>query len=411
MKRSQVRILTHPPKSAVLEARNTADDRYYIPGSSYIFPRFSLMSIRFIQPNIFLYFFLLILGISGFFFMAVWPQATGFYAFIVFAATGGFGVASYIYYTKKSHKQLVCPVGSDCNAVITSRYSKFLGVSIEYLGMFYYAIIFIAYIFLIFVLHPLPGPLLAGLTMFTATAFFFSLYLLFAQAFLLRQWCIWCILSAALSIAIFIISLASIDFAVAFLAGITTVVEVIHVFGFAIGMGGATTALFLFLRFLRDLDIDEKEMHTLKEVSELVWLGLALILVGQFASYVAYAQDLAQSGPFLAQTIALFAIVVSGAVLMIIFTPFLAIIPFSAIGGSASGGNETAENHRHPLESLRKPLLIIGAIALSSWYFAFFMSYVPEYGLAILLPTYFTVLATAVAIALFWERRISRGRF
>ncbi len=356
--------------------------------------------MRFVQPNIFLYFFLLILGISGFFFAVIWPQAVGFYAFIAFAAAGGFGVSLYIYYTKSHHKQLVCPVGSDCNAVITSRYAKFLGVPLEYWGMFYYAIIFAAYIVLIFAPHLLSELFLAGLIMFTAAAFFFSLYLLFVQAFLLRQWCIWCILSAMLSIMIFIISLASVDFAVAFLAEITTVIGAIHAFGFVLGIGGVTMFLFLFSRFLRDFDIDEKELQTLKGISELIWLGLALILVSQFASYVAYAETLALSSPFLAQTIALFIVAISGAVLMIIFAPFLAAIPF----------NETTKDHHHSsLKSLRKPLFVTGAVAFSSWYFAFAMNYLSGYELPVLLLVYIAVLAVAVLTGLFWEKNIGRS--
>jgi len=355
--------------------------------------------MRFIQPNIFLYFFLLLLGISGFFFAVIWPYAIGFYAFIAFAAAGGFGVAFYIYYTKRHHKQLVCPIGSNCNAVVTSRFANFLGVSIEYWGMLYYAIIFCTYIVLIFVPHILSGFFLSGLIMFTAAAFFFSLYLLFAQAFLLRQWCIWCILSATLSIGIFVISLASLDFAVAFFTEMQSVIGGIHALGFTLGMGGVTTALFLFSRFLGDRDIDKKEAQVLKGVSELIWLGLALTLISQFASFVAGAATLALSGPFLTQTIALFVAAVGGAVLMIIFAPLLAIIPF----------NETTENHRRsPLESARKPLFITGAVTISSWYFAFIMNYSPEYELTILLLAYIVVLASAVTISLFWEKSIGR---
>lgn len=356
--------------------------------------------MRFIQPNIFLYFFLLILGISGFFFIVVWPYAVGFYAFITLAAVGGFGVALYIYYTKSHQKQLVCPVGSDCNVVINSRYAKFLGVSLEYWGIFYYAVIVAAYIVLMLAPYLISEIFLTGLIILTAAAFFFSLYLLFVQAFLLRQWCIWCLLSAMLSIMIFIVSLASVDFAVAFLTEITVAIEAVHALGFTLGMGGATTALFLFSRFLRDLDIDEKELQTLKGISELIWLGLALVLVSQFASYVAYAETLALSGPFLAQTISLFVVAVSGAVLMIIIAPFLAAIPF----------NETVKDHRHsPLESLRKPLFITGAVALSSWYFAFIMNYLSGYELPVLFLVYSVVLAVAVATGLFWERSMSKS--
>lgn len=354
--------------------------------------------MRFVQANIFLYFLLLILGISGFFFAVIWPQITGFYAFIAFSAINGFGVAFYIYSIKKQHKELVCPIGSDCNVVINSKYSKFLGISLEYFGMFYYALIFSSYIILIFAPNFLSELFLYVLIMFTIGAFLFSLYLLFVQAFILQQWCIWCLLSATLSIVIFIISIANIDFVMALLAKGITIVSAIHSFGFALGIGAVTSALFLFSRFLRDLNINKYELQTLKSISELIWLGLAFIFVSQFITFVGNAYILAQSGPFLAQTIALFVVAISSAVLMIIFSPFLIAIPF----------NEKISDNRHTyLKSLRKPLFLTGAISFSSWYFAFIMNYYQEYSLIILLLAYSAVLAIAIATAFFWEKIIS----
>jgi len=353
--------------------------------------------VRFIQVNILLYFFLLILGISGFFFAVIWPHSIGFYAFIVFAATGGLGVASYIYRTKKRHEQLVCPTGSDCNAVVNSRYAKFMGISLEYWGMLYYSIIFVSYIVLIFAPHLFSKLLLSGLMLLTLTAFLFSLYLLFVQAFLLRQWCIWCLLSATLSIAIFITSLASVDYALAFLLRIETVIGAFHALGFALGVGGVTAMFILFSRFLRDFNIDEGELQTLKGIFELVWIGLAFVLIGQFSYFITYADTLSRSGPFLAQTTALFVAAVSSAVLMIIFAPFLVAMPFS----------DTAISHRHsPLDPLRRPFFITGAVALLSWYFAFMMNYTSEYKPSILFLVYIIVLVVAVAVALLWEKRI-----
>ncbi|MEK9147771.1 MAG: vitamin K epoxide reductase family protein [Patescibacteria group bacterium] len=353
--------------------------------------------MRFVQANIFLYFFLLALGISGFFFAVIWPQVIGFYAFIAFAAIGGFGVSLYIYHTKKHRKELVCPIGSDCNAVINSRYSKFLGIPLEYLGMFYYALIFSSYIILIFAPYILSELFLYGLIIFTAGAFLFSLYLLFAQAFILQQWCIWCILSATLSIVIFIISLANIDFAISLLAEITIVTSAIHSFGFALGIGAVTSALLLFSKFLRDLDINKNELQTLKIISELIWLGLAFIFISQFIAFIGNANILARSGPFLAQTVALFVVAISSAVLMIIFAPFLMAIPF----------NEKINNNSHSsFRSLRKPLFLTGAISFSSWYFAFIMNYSQKFSLIILLLAYIAVIVIAIATAFFWEKRI-----
>lgn len=353
--------------------------------------------MRLIQANIYLYFFLLILMISGFFFAIIWPHALGFYAFIAFAASGGLIVACYIHYTKRHHKQLVCPVGSNCNVVVTSRYAKFLAVPLEYWGMFYYSTIITVYTVLIFAPRLLSKSFLSGFIILTAAAFLFSLYLLFVQAFLLRQWCIWCLLSAMLSIAIFIFSLASVEFAVSFFNEAASVIEAIRALGFALGIGGSTTAILLFVRFLRDFDIDENEMQTLKGVSELVWLGLAFTLICQFASYIVYTEELSRSGLFLIETLALFIVAISGAILMIIFAPLLAIIPFA----------ELQKGHRRsPFESLRKPLFVTGAIALSSWYFAFIANYLPEYKLSILFFAYLTILAVSITAAFFMEKRI-----
>lgn len=362
--------------------------------------------MRFVSPNILLYFFLLLLGVSGFFVATFWPQAGGFYAFIVLSALGGLGVSIYIRHTKRHNKQLVCPVGSNCNVVITSHYSKFLGVSLEYWGMLYYGVLLASYAFLVFAPGFLPQMLLSGLFLLTVSAFLFSLYLLFVQAFILRQWCIWCLLSAILSTAIFMASLASVDFATAFLAGAGGVIEAIHALGFVLGMGGATAALFLFLSFLRDLDIDDSEARTLKSMSELVWFGLILTLVSQLARLVIFPEILARSGPFVVQTTALFAVAVSGAVLMIIFAPFLTMIPFHRTDEDKAGDPPS------PLERLRKPLFITGAVALSSWYFAFGMDFLSPNGVtvSVLFSIYAAILVVAIVVALLCDKAIGRAK-
>ena len=358
--------------------------------------------MRLISPNICLYFFLIALGITGFFFAVIWPYQLGFYAFIAFAALGGLGVACYIYYTKKSHKQLVCPVGSDCNVVVTSRYSKFLGISLEYWGILYYGIIVTAYGLLIFAPQALAGPRFSVLIILTTIAFLFSLYLLFIQAFLIRQWCIWCLLSALLSIVIFIVSLSSLDLAVAFLNEITGILKAIHGLGFVVGMGGATTAILLFTRFLRDLDIDEQELQIFKSISELVWLGLVFTFVSHFALYIVSAGTLARSGLFLVQTIALFIVLFAGAVLNIIFAPLLVVMPFTE-------ESRQKKKNRSPLQSIRNPFFVTGAISLSSWYFAFSLNYLPEYRFSSLLFAYLAVTVISILTALFLEKRVSRN--
>lgn len=362
--------------------------------------------MKLIQSNIYLYFLLIILALSGFVFSVIWPNALGFYAFIAVMATGGLGVTFYIYETKSNNRVLVCPTGSNCNAVINSPYSKFLGVSLEYWGMIYYGLILISYLGFIFTPNLLSNFMRLGLSLMTTGAFLFSLYLLFIQAFILRQWCIWCILSASLSITIFIISLVSTSFAIYFLSNMVAVLDFVNTLGFGLGIGGVSVALFLFSKFLKDSNINNTELQTLKEISEMIWLGLVLVLVSHFALYVINPSVLSKSASFLIQTISLFVAGISGAVLMIIFAPFLTMIPF----GQTDEENKENNTALSSIGALEKPFFATSAISLSSWYFAFVVNYLTSFDLFTLFISYLIVLFIAVVLSLVWEKRIERLR-
>jgi uncharacterized membrane protein len=354
-----------------------------------------------ISNLILLYFGLALLGVIGFFFTLFLPEPVGFYAFIIAAALGGLGVSTNIYYTKKNKRQLVCPTGSDCNAVVNSRYSKFFGISLEYWGMTYFSVIVISYLALITTPDTLGSSTRLAILLFTMAAGLFSSYLLFVQAFILRQWCIWCILAAFLSLTVFTISLISSQTAIAFLVEIERGIEMLRFLGFSLGLGGASAAIFSFFRFLKkDLSIDDHELEVIKGIFELVWVGFGLTIISQFALYVIYAQSLATSGPFLAQVIALFAAALAGGVLMIIYAPFLVFVPFQKL----------APGEHHSFLSLRRPTLIFGAIALSSWYFAFVMNFIPAFNFTTLLLIYLSFLAIVIAGCLEWERGLDNKK-
>lgn len=124
-------------------------------------------------------------------------------------AVGGFSIAWYIRSHKRQTKPLVCPFKSNCEAVIHSDFSRFAGIPVEILGLFYYAAIALTY--LTFALRPelkaVPWLTFGSLTLTTA-AFLFSLYLTFIQAFTIREWCTWCLFSAGLCLIIFSFSIA-----------------------------------------------------------------------------------------------------------------------------------------------------------------------------------------------------------
>ena len=129
------------------------------------------------------------------------------YLLIIFSAFGGFLIAFYIRHKKSSREVLVCPLNSNCEEVIHSDYSRFFGIPVEILGLLYYGVIAVSYGFIIGLPEYVSPNLLYILFALSGGAFLFSLYLTFIQAFTLREWCTWCLTSAALSTIIFISSM------------------------------------------------------------------------------------------------------------------------------------------------------------------------------------------------------------
>jgi uncharacterized membrane protein len=122
-----------------------------------------------------------------------------FYFIPIVVAAIGFEIATHIRKTKKHGKALVCPVGAECDAVVHSDYSKFLGFPVEILGVLYYAFIALAYIAILVVPSLAIQELFYLLFAVSGLAFIFSAYLIFVQAFVIRAWCTWCLASAGLS--------------------------------------------------------------------------------------------------------------------------------------------------------------------------------------------------------------------
>lgn len=129
------------------------------------------------------------------------------YFIIIAAACAGFFIARHIYRAKQAEEKLVCPLGFDCDTVVHSKYSHIMGVPVELGGILYYALIAAAYI--VFYVSPTllsPAVSLAALVV-SGSAVLFSLYLTGVQLFALKEWCTWCLASAALCGVIFVSTL------------------------------------------------------------------------------------------------------------------------------------------------------------------------------------------------------------
>lgn len=136
---------------------------------------------------------------------------------------GGFLLALHIHKSKKRRTTLVCPFNGKCDQVIHSNFSKFFGVPVEYIGMLHYFIITIVYAGLFFFGNIMSESMCYFIVGLTAAAFFFSVYLTALQMFVLKSWCTWCLFSAFVCTAIFILVLISTEL---------TLKEAVNPFGF-----------------------------------------------------------------------------------------------------------------------------------------------------------------------------------
>jgi uncharacterized membrane protein len=121
------------------------------------------------------------------------------------AAIIGFGIAVYIYRKQESKKPLMCPRKAPCETVLSSPQATTLGISNSILGMVFYAVI----LFLLTLLGTSTAVNVLKIVfgLLTLSGFAFSVYLVWVQKTKIKQWCVWCLGSAAMSTILFIVAL------------------------------------------------------------------------------------------------------------------------------------------------------------------------------------------------------------
>ena len=126
--------------------------------------------------------------------------------YLIILSIVGFAVSFYIYHTKKHNKKLYCIIGQDCDDVVKSKYGKTFGIENTVPGMLYFAFVFVYAIALFSNGNIFKGSLIYYLLVGASIgSVLFSIYLTAVQAFVLKKWCEYCIVSSIASLLILII--------------------------------------------------------------------------------------------------------------------------------------------------------------------------------------------------------------
>lgn len=310
----------------------------------------------------------------------------------------GLGLCLNILRKKKQPKPMVCMLGADCNKVVKSEFSTFLGVGLEFYGIAYYALSLLYYGALAYTGATLPVEVLFLATSVTLTAFLFSCYLTFVQAFYIKSWCSWCLTSAATTTVVFLLSVGSV-----LSAGVTFIplllewreaLVAMHLLGFALGIGGATIADLVFFRFMKDFYISDSEREIIRSLSQALWVGIAVVVVSAIGLYLpAAAGEVSYFWPEMALLVLIMGV---DAILGLVVLPKLV---------AAAG------NHKvlcvSSIAGLRRIAFALGSVSFVTWYAAFAAVLRGEAGLdpATFFGWYVAALVGALVLSQIIERR------
>ena len=333
-----------------------------------------------------------------------------FNSIVIVLAFGGFSLAFYIYKTKKANKPLACPMDGHCDAVIHSDYSRFFGMPVEFLGLLYYATIALIYIFFITFPNSInPFSIFAVLSLSLASVLF-SAYLTFIQAFNIKRWCTWCLVSASLCAGIFAFSFAGSGFGfLSLLAENRNLFLAFHLLSVSIGVGSAVISDILFFKFLKDFQISAFEAGMMKFLSQTMWLALGIIIMTGLGLYLPHSEHLKENPAFIMKMIILAIIVINGAFLNLLVLPRMVK---ASLENNPPEGQFAYSYERSDLPVLGRLPFALGPISLISWVSVFllglFLDKAAKLGLSNLALVYFSALFVVVAAGLAISRTLKK---
>ena len=304
----------------------------------------------------------------------------------------GLGIAFYIYHKKHHAAPLVCPIGSDCDAVVHSDYAEFFGIPLEKIGLLYYFLITAFYATAFFV--PLLNEGMIHFIMLGVTlgSFLFSLYLIAIKAFVLHEWCTWCLGSATVSTLIFVANFFVADLDIMpYLVEYKLLILLLHGIGAAVGLGAAVVTDFLFFKFLKDGKVSVFEDDVMRTLSRIIWFALGIMVLSGIGLFLPRAEELAESSKFLVKMVALSVIILNGVALNLVITPQLTKIDFSK------------DIHLLPPQTrkMRKLAFALGAVSITSWFTVFILGSMRSVALSFgdLLILYLGIVVIAVCFS------------
>ncbi len=119
---------------------------------------------------------------------------------IIFCVLVGLGMLDSVYliYKNRPNQVLSCPLNTKCNAVLKSKWNKFLGVRNEIWGILYYLTLLFL---MVMYLYNVIGSEIIVITV--SFGVIYSAFLTYIQIYRLKEYCVFCLFSAMINILLY----------------------------------------------------------------------------------------------------------------------------------------------------------------------------------------------------------------
>lgn len=168
----------------------------------------------------------------------------------------------------------------------------------------------------------------------------------------------------------------------------------VHILGLVLGFGGALILDMMIFHFLRNFKISTREAVIMHLISQMIVLGLILLIVSGLALVFVDLDRYLQNPRFLMKMTAVFVVLVNGVVLNLYVAPKMELISLR-------------EEDRNEHRTLVNVSFIVGAISFSSWFTVFILAMIDvletfSYGTLLLI--YLILLTLTIGAGLFTKR-------
>ncbi len=122
--------------------------------------------------------------------------------FMLALAVVGIADAFYVAQASYTGRPLWCPIIEGCNTVAQSPYARIVGVPLSYFGLVFYVYMF--GLAALLALDPFSRGLRLGASVYAATGVSYSIYGMYLQLGAIQAVCIYCLISAVITILLFV---------------------------------------------------------------------------------------------------------------------------------------------------------------------------------------------------------------